>query len=352
MGTLSWNGLELPFEKIKNDSPSDNKIVKFCHQWLTGQTIFDLPTSGSTGVPKIIQVSRKAMEISAAGTVSFLGLTSQNNALLCINPDYIGGKMMLVRSIIAGMNLRIVDSVANPFKLLEDNIEFDFAAMVPLQLQTILAESGLTAIERIKKIIIGGAPLDGLTETRLKSAGNEIYATFGMTETLSHIALRRINGPEATDWYTPLTNVITGTDQRGCLTITAPVTDNKTIITNDLVEIDEIGRFRWLGRIDNVINSGGIKTSPELLEKDIQEIFYTNGLNNRFFVTGIPDERLGSKIVLIIEGETGLQETHIQSLLQTLPKFQVPKRIYFIQEFIETGSSKVNRIETLKKIEW
>lgn len=350
------------YDQIKEGHFNDLKLsayekstLLFCHQWLNGKSTFSIPTSGSTGKPKSIEVSREQMVASAKMTAGALGLQSGDHALVCLNTDYIAGKMMLARGFVIGMQMTIISSIANPLKSLAINSSIDFTALVPLQLQTILENETekLKILNRLKAIIIGGAAVSTLLQKMLQKLSCPVYSTYGMTETVSHIALRRLNGKENSAIYTVFDEVEIDQDHRGCLTIQSVLTGHQTLITNDVVEIKSPKTFRWLGRIDNVINSGGVKIQIEQVEAEISNIFEKLGDERRFFIAGIKDDRLGEKIVLIIEGEPlsepGKKKTE-ELLASHLQKYAVPKSFYFLPRFLETETGKINRKETLKNV--
>lgn len=348
------NGRDISISSIVNgtavgDSDFERTIFTFISDWLSGRENFVQNTSGSTGQPKPIVISRNQMMASAALSIEALGLREGYNALLCISPDYIGGKMMLVRSVLAGMKIIATTPTSNPFNSLSENISIDFAAMVPYQIHEITQSSTQQRLNGIKKIIIGGAALDHQTEARLHKYRCIFYSTFGMTETISHIALRQLNGPGASENYRVLPGIKISADERSCLQIEWDQL-GEGIVTNDIVSIVNDNTFRWIGRWDNVINTGGIKVFPEKLEGDIAKIFNTIGINNAFFIGSIPDAGLGNKIMLFIEGD--LADNSIKKIKSSMDniftKMEVPKDIILVKFFILTENGKVNRKATIK----
>ncbi len=272
------------------------------------------------------------MKISAQATASFLKLPSKTVALHCLPIDYIAGKMMIVRTMILGLELDII----TPSSHLDDvlpNKSYDFVAIVPLQ-----AENSLDKLNQFKKIIIGGAKVSDDLALKLNSVNAKIYETYGMTETITHIAAKRIGET----YFNTLEHVIITTDDRNCLIIDAPSISDEKIVTNDIVEIHNVKQFKWLGRYDNVINSGGVKLFPEQIETKL-----VSKIHNRFFITGLPDAVLGTKVVLVIEGK---EQKIAPSIFDILDKFEKPKDILFLTEFVETETKKINRIQTLKNI--
>ncbi|MEL6976647.1 MAG: O-succinylbenzoic acid--CoA ligase, partial [Bacteroidota bacterium] len=172
------------------------------------------------------------------------------------------------------------------------------------------------------------------------------FETYGMTETITHIAFRSLNGQTEKVFQT-LPQVTVSADARGCLVINAPRISSELIVTNDLVELVSENQFKWLGRIDSVINSGGVKIIPEKVESTL-----ANHLTQRFFITGVPDPTLGQKVVLVVEGAalSDKQSEHLKSSFQKLEKFERPKDIVFVPKFLETGTGKVQRSQTLDLI--
>lgn len=322
--------------------------IDFCLEWMSGKEWFSLSTSGSTGVPKPILISRKQMQASAAMTAQALRLKAADKALICLNTDFIAGKMMLVRCMEIGMEMTVVPPSSYPFHGIEDMF-FDFTAMVPMQVQHSLEAhpESLEKFNAMKAILIGGASIGLGLEAMLDSIQTPVYSTYGMTETVSHIALRRLNGIEPAEIYKVLPGVTISQDERGCLMVLSEVTDNKTVVTNDLVEIRDPIHFRWLGRIDLVINSGGIKVFPEVLEATIEKTLAALDVRRRFFICGLPHPLLGEEVCLVLEGdafEPSEGDNILKYLNTVLEKYLVPKKILNIAHFIETGSGKVDRM--------
>jgi O-succinylbenzoic acid--CoA ligase len=326
---------------------SDRKILEFCKGWLNKQPSFHIHTSGSTGKPKLISISREQMALSARMTGAALGLNENDHAFICLNTDYIAGMMMLARGFELKLKITVVPPVSNPLKEFPPVSKFSFAAFVPLQLQTILKDSPgcLSILNNMKAIIVGGAAVSPELEKNIQTILAPVYLTYGMTETVSHIALRRLNGPERSDFYAPLENVKLRLDQRGCLEINAPVTNHQWITTNDLAELHPDHKFKWLGRIDNIINSGGIKMQIEELESKIEKIFSSAGIERRFLISSLPHEELGESVVLILEGKKSAEEEKavLEKLKAALQKFEVPKTVRFVEHFKMTETGKIDR---------
>ncbi|MCP5420763.1 MAG: AMP-binding protein [Gammaproteobacteria bacterium] len=335
--------------------------LEFCRQWLSGQDSFVVKTSGSTGEPKPITLRREQLCKSARLTGRYLGLQRGDKALVCLSTQHIAGMMMLVRGFELSLSLTIVDVTGNPLAAFPEDAEFQFTALVPLQMQGILAASPpkLAILERMKAILIGGAPvLDDLAEA-FKALSAPVYHTYGMTETASHIALRRLNGDRASDYFTPLAGVELGLDEDGCLTIRSAVTGFETLHTRDRVELQPDGSFRWLGRIDNVINSGGVKIQIERVEAILSRSFQIVQAGvlagRRFFVGPMPDPRLGQRVAIIMEGEPLSQEMEAavrRELLATssLRQYEIPRYFGFVHQFLETPTGKVDRRANLRML--
>ncbi|MDP5002068.1 MAG: AMP-binding protein [Flavobacterium sp.] len=324
---------QLAYSSIKEGEEFEKELGEFLLDWLDDKETIQLTTSGTTGAPKIITINKQAMVHSAVATGDFFNLQPQNKALLCLSPRYIAGKMMIVRALIIGLELDYIIPSSNLDDLQKDKI-YDFVAIVPLQ-----AENSLNKLDQFKKIIIGGAKVSDTLALKLNNVNAEIYETYGMTETITHIAAKKI-GEEC---FNVLSHVAINSDERNCLVISAPTILNSEIITNDIVEIVNDKQFKWLGRFDNVINSGGIKLFPEQIEAKL-----ASKISNRFFITGQPDSLLGTKLVLVVEGK---QQKFDDFIFNELDKFEKPKEIVFIPEFVETNTKKLNRIRTLKKID-
>jgi len=323
----------------ESPNPVDNDIQKFIKNWINDSSNFILQTSGSTGSPKTITVSRQQMTASALMTCETLCLKKGDNALLCIDPKYIGGKMMVVRAMVKGLNLTLVPSSADPSCEFDTIIEFDFAAFAPVQIQTLLKTvKGIAFLNSIKNIIIGGAAVSSEIEDQLQQIKTNVYSTYGMTETVSHIALKRINGSNRVNVFTALNGVELKLDERGCLKIKSEVTDHKWINTNDLVALVGNKSFKWVGRIDNVINSGGIKIQIEQLESRIRSVLPSLS----FMITKRSDDKLGEIVVMLID-QKELSSKELAQLKQQLPKYHFPKDFFIVDKLPFTSSGKPDR---------
>lgn len=313
----------------------EQSIGNFIADWFSNSPLINLTTSGSTGSPKTVTISKKAMLASAQATGKYLELQSGMTALLCLPANFIGGKMMLVRAWLLGLQLTITKPSPNPLQNSSD--VFDFCAMTPHQLGY-----SLSSLSRIKTLIVGGAPVSERLIQQIQSASTHVFETYGMTETVSHIALKKINGTQKNNCFQTLPNVTVSIDDRGCLVIDASTILPNPVTTNDLVRLHASNSFEWLGRVDRVVNSGGIKLIPEQIEKSLAYLF-----TQRFFVTGVPDNEYGEKLVLIVEGEAS--EYTVKELKESrlLPSLHLPKSIFIISKFQETQSGKIDRLATV-----
>ncbi|MCP2044179.1 AMP-binding protein [Pontibacter sp. HSC-36F09] len=360
---LTLNGNKFFYDEIaaysfRNSVPLNGyeaKTLEFCRDWLNGVQEFPIHTSGSTGTPKQITLARKQMELSARRTIKLLGLKADEHMLVCLNTEYIAGMMMIVRGLLADMQMTIVEPVGNPLTLTPADVIYHFSSFVPMQLQTILHEHGdaLERLDNMKAILVGGAPVSFSLQRELQQLRVPLYHTYGMTETASHIALRLLNGPNAADYYETIEGVTIGQDNRGCLTITGDLTANEMLVTNDIVEILTPTRFRWIGRADNTINTGGVKVQTEVVEVAVSEALAELEQAPRFFVASQPDELLGEKVILVLEGKPLPEEAEQQvmdKMRNLLHKFEMPKEVYYSPTFSETATGKVSRLRTMQKL--
>ncbi|MEC3875730.1 AMP-binding protein [Chryseobacterium salviniae] len=327
----------LNLNHLSSETEFEKKVKAFLEEWYSDEKTLSVQTSGSTGIPKIFEIEKNKMTASAEMTCNFLGLKEGNIALLCLPVEYISGKMMVVRSVVGKLKLIIIDPSTKPLQNLHD--EIDFCAMTPLQV-----ENSLDELHWIKNVIIGGAAVSESLKNKifntLGSKGSQrIFETYGMSETLSHIALKQIY-PVSESFFTAFENVEISTDERGCLKIYAPHLNAEILQTNDLVEIKNNNQFRFLGRIDNVINSGGAKIFPEQLESLVKK-----EIQNEAVFLGINDESLGQKLILIIEGKESQDIINKITAIPFEKKFHKPKEIIFIEKIPRTPNGKINRIE-------
>lgn len=331
--------------KVENE-PIDswqNAIYSFLINWFDDSEFITAQTSGSTGKPKTIQLSKQRMENSARMTNDFFGLDASKTALLCLPASYIAGKMMLVRALVGGFNLITVQPSANPFVFV--NTEIDFVAITPYQLRYSVK---MLMTKSVKNVIVGGGHVDSKLEEIVQPLSARFYETYGMTETCSHIALRCLNGAERSEYFTALKGVLIRQDERDCLVINSPHLLKDEIVTNDIIELKTENSFKWMGRIDSVINSGGVKIHPELIEKKLEKIISQN-----FFISSVPDEILEHKVVLVIESKpfSATEQNDLKNKMElTLDKYEFPKQILFAQKFIYSSGNKILRKNTLDEI--
>jgi o-succinylbenzoate---CoA ligase len=320
--------LRVAYSFIKEGENYEKPLGIFILDWFDPKPYLEMNTSGSTGTPKIIRVDKQAMVNSALATGDFFDLQPGQKVLHCLPTEYVAGKMMFVRAFILGLDMEFVAPSSHPLESVKGS--FDFCGMVPLQ-----AKNSMNDLHRIKKLIIGGAKVTKTLEQELVKVPSQIYETYGMTETITHIAAKRV----AASAFTVLPNVKITTDDRHCLVIDAHKISGEKIVTNDLAELISDTQFVWKGRFDNVINSGGIKLIPEQIEEKL-----ASSISNCFFVYGQADELLGEKLVLFVEGESMPID---ESIFEVLDKYEKPKEIVFIPEFKRTATGKVIRDQSI-----
>ena len=310
----------------------------FLEEWNNGLPYVEVKTSGSTGVPKRMRVEKCRMMNSARVTCDFLGLKAGDSALLCMSTDYIAGKMMVVRAIERGLQLITVEPRGHPLARQKGLVpSIDFAAMVPLQVYNSLqVPEERERLRNIRHLIIGGGAIDEGLQAALKDFPNAVWSTYGMTETLSHIALRRLNGVGASDWYTPFEGVTLSQTEDGCLVIDAPAVHDGKLVTNDIAELRADGSFRILGRKDNVICSGGIKIQMEEVERLLRP-----HLTIPYIITRAKDERLGEMVVLLKEGGNADEVKAVCE--RVLPRYWQPRRFITLDHLPLTETGKPAR---------
>ena len=371
----------------------------FLTEWNNDSDRLLVHTSGSTGQPKPLWVEKRRMEASARITCNFLGLREGDAALLCMPLDYIAGKMMVVRALTCGLRLLSVEPSAHPFSSLEcrveslecrvESLEFPtgvpsaldrravansklstlnsklnklstlnsklstlnsklstlnskltLVAMVPLQVyHTLQVPEERERLRQVRHLLIGGGAIDEAMERELSNFPHAVWSTYGMTETLSHIALRRLNGPDRSDYYTPFDGVSVALNADGCLVISAPAVCAATLVTNDRAELHADGRrFRIMGRKDNVVCSGGIKLQIEELERQLRP-----HIDVPFMVTKRKDPSLGEAVVLLVEDrDRGKYEVLCRSVLS---RYERPKQVISVGRLPLTATGKPARKE-------
>lgn len=325
---------------IKEGSEYEELIGNFLLDWFNDNyEQMKLRTSGSTGEVKEMFVHREKMKNSAIATGKRFKLPAKTKALCCIPSNYVAGRMMLIRAMVLGWHLDLVEPRANALKEVEKT--YDFAALTPHQLN-----HSLDKIHLIKKVIVGGAPISESLLKKIQDIPTKVFETYGMTETVTHIATRRLNSSSKTKLkpLKALKNVSFTLNKKNCLIVTAPKITDEPVETRDVVELVDNIRFYWKGRLDNVINSGGVKIHPEQVEKKLQL-----HIDKPFFITGMANESLGEKVVLFIESDDKNDKKRIQEIFKqedVLDKFEVPKEIILVKEFKKTRTGKVHRLAT------
>ena len=317
-------------------------LEEFLAEWHNDSPFVRVKTSGSTGAPKPMMVEKRRMLNSARITCDFLGLREGDTALLCMSLDYIAGKMMVVRSIERNLKLLSVPPSGHPLATVNASSPLDFAAMVPMQVyNTLQVPEERARLMQIRHLIIGGGAIDEAMEAELRTFPHAVWSTYGMTETLSHIALRRLNGPAASEWYMPFPSVSISQTPDGCLVIDAPEVCPEPLVTNDIVEIAS-SRFRILGRKDNVICSGGIKIQIEEVERQLRP-----HLHAPYLLSKRQDGKFGEIAVLLTEGT--VEEARL-ICERVLPKYHQPKAYLHVARIPLTETGKPARHQAEKLI--
>ena len=335
---------DVAYSLIKEGEPFEQQMGDFLLDWLLDQDTILVTTSGSTGKPKRVFLKKEHMANSARASGEFLNLNEGYSALLCLPAGYIAGKMMLVRAMVLGLEIDFVEPASDP--LWKSLKSYDFAAMVPMQVQ-----SSLSKLDRFGTLLVGGAPVSDSLRASLETSKCRVFETYGMTETSSHVALRKLNHFEDSEAdkgnpFKALPSVSFSTDDRNCLVIQAPDVGQPELVTNDLVELLGETEFHWLGRYDNMVNSGGVKLIPELIEEKLKA-----AITEPFILTGTPDKKLGQALTLVLETEQ-LPE-NIEALLDgvtALEKYECPRRIVNLSKFPLTENGKIKRGEVLDQV--
>ena len=313
-----------------------SQLYSFLKDWFAESPYMVVRTSGSTGVPKELHVRKEQMMQSARLTCEVLGLRRGDRALLCMNLRYMGAMMVVVRALVAGLDLVVKSPSGHPLADVDGPLRF--AAMVPLQVYNTLGmPEEKRRLSQVDILIIGGGAIDDALEKELQALPGAVYSTYGMTETLSHIALRRLNGPSASPCYRPFPSVGLSLSPEDTLVIEAPLVCDEVLHTNDVAFIHPDGSFRILGRKDNIINSGGIKIQAEELER----LFHPY-IPAPFAVTSVSDRRLGEALTLLVEPVENLPAVE-EKLLSVAPTYQAPRHIRVVNEIPRTENGKINR---------
>ena len=325
-------------------------VIEFITNWLQGKKEFHFATSGSTGKPKTIAAPRELLELSAHRTNNYFKIDSTDTILVCLDVKRIGGFMMLLRGLLGNSDLIIQEPSARPFEQLSISQSPTFISLVPNQLYHSIGHlRNDERWQKLKAILVGGAPLDHTLESTVLDLEVPVYQTFGMTETFSHIALKCINGPGRSTNYQLLEGWQIKVDGENRLSVRFSEDSlSGWIRTNDVVRITSDRQFEWLGRFDNIINSGGIKIHPEIVEAEVQTIFSRHQLHSRFFASSVADKELGERVILFIETdrEPEFANQLKQELTNKLPQYWAPKEIHCMPRFLATDNGKIRRSAT------
>lgn len=330
---LDFSQYKYPEQYCKPTTAFDNDILYFLKKWRT-QNSFTVTTSGSTGAPKSIVHGKETMLKSAQLTGAYFNFQEGQTALLCLPIDKISGMMMLVRAI----HWRLKLYTLPPKRKLDfSNLtSIDFAPLLPIQ-----AIENFSQLTHIKTILLGGAKLPEQLTQKLQELSTSVYLSYGMTETLSHVALQKINGEKSTLLFTALSGITFTTDECSRLCITAPQLSIKKLKTNDIVKLHSATSFEFLGRYDNVINSGGLKILAENIEQQLSPF-----ISLPFYIYGVPDSTLGEKVTLCIQGKKW-DKTALDNLKENFkcinPKQAIPRQIIFKEKFAYTATGKIKK---------
>lgn len=337
------NGVNYNSSTLKQDTGVDDLLYtwqkdlhSFILHWFSQSDVITVKTSGSTGKPKSIMVSKLAMIESARRTIEFFGLKPGQSALLCLPVSYIAGKMMVVRAIVGHLNLISVAPSGFPLRDVKQMV--DFAAFTPMQMMNELTQKDNSKLQLLRNVIIGGGAVNKHLNRLLINQSFDAYETYGMTETLSHVALRQINGDNPQKNFHLLPGVEIATDKRGCLVLNSSGITTGAITTNDLVEIQADGSFCLTGRYDNIINSGGVKIQPEKIEAVISS-FYKDEL----YASCIPHYLLGEQLVIVVSKEVLKPEELFENIEEAFSHIEQPASLFLVDEFPKTLTGKINR---------
>ena len=351
MKSFVLHGKSLHYQNVLEDNIDlDNKstfeieTITFIKKWLSSQEYFSLNTSGSTGKPKTIIFTKDQIKKSALRTIETFNLKPGQTVLSCLDTALVAGMMMMVRAIEGNLNLIIESPAGNPAANINEKMHIDFCAITPYQAETIFNETP-SKLAQIKTILIGGAAINPALEKRLQNCQSKIYHSYAMTETLTHIAVRQVNSMGKSDIFHSLEGVSFAQDSRGCLVIHDQVLQIDTLITNDIVELLDKTSFRWIGRYDNVINSGGVKIHIEEVENEIHKILGDLKINSSFCLLSVPDRKFTNKTVLLIEESNNKIDINgiLEDLKRKLPQYHEPKILMQVPELILTKSGKIDR---------
>lgn len=349
---IQFNGrsislVELP--KTEPATPAEAATLAVIGAWLGGAGTFPLRSSGSTGAPKDIRLTRAQLLASAGRSVAALGLVPGDATLVCLSVGTAGGLLGVVRALAFDLPLTVIDPVSDPLAVVGQASRFATVSLVPMQMQAVLAHgaAGVAWLDRMRAVLIGGAAVPPALETALQAVTAPVYHTYGMTETASHVALRRLNGPTRTDYFTALPGIELRLGPNGALDIRADVTHHEWLRTTDRAELLGGGRFRWLGRLDDVLNSGGVKVDAARVQRAVEETLAALDLAPYdVCVMGVPDPRLGEQVMAWLGGPplTDAQLAELRAALTSrLTRYEVPKAFRVLPELPRLPGGKVDR---------
>lgn len=318
---------------LTNQRELIEQVAQFVHDWHSDSKTISTFTSGSTGKPKEIVLEKEHMKASALASGKFFDFKKDQRMRLALSPKTIGGKMLLLRGILHEMIIEIVEPSKNPLAEIQHTI--DFISLVPYQLEHMILQG--QKFDQVKTILLGGAPVSENLAQTIKEIPSEVYSSYGMTETMSHVALKNVKKELA---FKAIEGVTFRTTENGQLIIQAPAIGVENLQTNDVIELLNETTFIWKGRADFVINSAGIKIHPEEVEKKL-----SSEITSRFFIFGEKDETFGERVCILIEST---DENISIDFDHYLSKYEKPKKVYFIPQFIETTSGKINRLATIQ----
>ena len=324
-----------------DDTSRKEEVTSFIKSWGNDEKVIAIYTSGSTGKPKNIELAKEKMQISARKTLEYFKIEKGSSALLCLSLETIAGKMMLVRSLIGGLKLHVVTVSTNPILALKNPI--DFVALVPMQLEAAV-DTAFEKLKSIKTILVGGAPVSEELIQKLKDKKITVFQSYGMTETISHVAIRKI-GFETEEYYEALPGITFSSDEQR-LIIDYPEVLSEKLRTNDCVNLIDSKHFQYLNRYDFIINTGGIKVNPEEIELKLKPL-----LKQAFFIWFVKDVHLGQKIVLVVQEKLNLKLKK-KDFTHYLNKYEIPKNYCQIKDFVLSKSQKIDRIKTMQTIDF
>lgn len=346
MGTLFLQGKAYSFTELATATLPVHPALDFCRQWLNGTDAFEIRTSGSTGTPKTIRLQRSWMAWSAARTAEQLQATQKDHLLLCLSTTAIGGLMVLVRAMEWGCDITVTEPSPDPMALLPDKHPYTITSLVAMQLANALQHPfQKEKIQQFRHIVLGGSPVLPSLAAQLPALQPTVWHSYGMTETCSHIALKKLNGSQPDPHFVPFGELQLRLNADQCLEINSPANGNTWLMTNDLATIFPDGTFDIQGRKDDTIISGGVKIPLAVIEQAASAHF-----NGQLFAAGVPDDTWGQKLVLVIEQapDTALANRILTGMKKQLPRYHVPKAIIFAPRFLLTASGKTDKRSTLE----